>query len=288
MNNYILGININIPGIEVAVVDSGSKSIVEGTRVKRGIHPQETVENLLDCWIGAIKESLQLANITDSTPKIGLGMPGPVDYEKGISLMKNQNKFDALYGLNIKELIGERLGISPENIRMENVTPCFLQGEVFAGAAKGFTNIIGFTLNYGLGTALYSSGAAIDANLWNQPFKDGIAEDYLGIQWISRRYEEFTGLQVNDLKELTLMAKTDDGIGQLVFNEYGENFVKFLMEQVGKYDPDMVLIGGHNDAWELFIPHVKDRLSDKDIKVPIKQAVLGTAATLIGAANLWS
>jgi glucokinase len=122
--------------------------------------------------------------------------------------------------------------------------------------------------------------------LWNKPFKDGIAEDYLGIQWISKRYMEFTGDSIADMKDLATRAKQDDGIGQLVFNEYGENFVKFLMQYIPVYNPDLILIGGHNNAWDLFVPHVKDRLSEKNIKVPIKPAVLGNAAQLIGAADL--
>ena len=284
MNNLVIGIDINVPGIQVAQIDLDAKSVVPGTTVRQAINSQESAECLIDGWVDAILKCPGF----HPDQKIGLGIPGPFDYENGISLMKNQQKFDALYKLNIKELIAGKLGSNPENIRTQNVTPCFLMGEVLSGAARGFDNIIGFTLNYGLGSALYSNGMSVDALLWNKPFRDGIAEDYLGIQWISRRYEEFTGLKITDLTELTHYAATDDGIGQLVFNEYGENFVKFLIEQIEKYDPQVVLIGGHNNAWDLFIDHVKDRLGDKNIKVPLLPASLGTSATLLGAGYLWA
>lgn len=285
MGTPVFGVGINIPGIEVAIVDIDEKSIISGF-VTEPVDANDTAENLLDSWAGAIKRCAEFNSIDITT--IGIGIPGPFDYKNGISLMTNQRKFESIYKLNVKEMLAERLGISPEQIRMENISPCFLQGEVLVGSAKGYDNILGFTLNYGLGSARHYNGKTEDGFLWNQPFKDGIAEDYLGIQWISRRYEEFTGETISELKELTNKALVDDGIGQLVFNEYSENFVKFLLQYIPVYSPDLILIGGHNNAWDMFVPHVKDRLSDKNIKIPIRPAVLGDAANLIGAADLWA
>jgi len=285
MNKNVFGISINIPGIEVAIVDINDKSIVSGF-VSEAIDANETAENLIEAWAGTIEKCAHYNSMKISS--LGIGIPGPFDYDKGISLMTNQQKFESIYQLNVKELLAERLNISPASILMDNNTPCFLQGEVLAGSAKGFKNVLAFTLNYGLGSARYVNNKIEDGHLWNKPFRDGIAENYLGIQWISKRYKEFTGEGIADLKELTKRAKTDDGIGQLVFNEYGENFVKFLMQYIPEYDPDLLVIGGHNNAWDLFIPHVKDRLSEKNINLPIRPAVLGDAATLIGAAELWS
>lgn len=285
MSEKIFGININIPGIEVAIVDIADKSIVSGF-VSETVDSNESAENLVETWASTIEKcagynSMEISNL-------GIGLPGPFDYENGISLMTNQQKFESLYRLNVKELLATRLEISPCNIRMDNNTPCFLRGELLAGAAKGFKNVLAFTLNHGLGSARFVNNKVEDGYLWDKPFRDGIAEDYLGIQWISRRYKEFTGEDIVDLRELTTKARTDDGIGQLVFNEYGENFVKFLVQYIPDYDPDLLIIGGHNNAWDLFIPHVKDRLMEKSINLPIRPAILGDAATLIGAADLWS
>lgn len=285
MSKPVFGVGINIPGIEVAIVDVEEKSIISGF-VSETIDPNDTAENLLNSWASAIKRCAEYNSMEITT--IGIGIPGPFDYEKGISLMTNQNKFESIYQLNVKELLAERLHITPQQILMDNISTSFLQGEALVGGAKGYENILGFTLNYGLGSAHHHHNKTEDAVMWNQPFKDGIAEDYLGIQWISKRYQEFTGESISELKELTNKAKVDDGIGQLVFNEYSENFVKFLMQYIPVFNPDLILIGGHNNAWDLFIPHVKDRLSDKNINIPIRPAVLGDVANLIGAADMWA
>jgi len=286
MNNQVLAVDINMPGIEVAIVDNDANTVLPGTAQFESVDCNETVENFIDSWA----ETITRVHALRETPisNIGIAIPGPFDYENGISLMTNQNKFESLYQVNVKKLLADKLGISPENIRMSNNGPCFLMGEVAKGSGRSYHNVLGFTLNQGLGSARYYDGKVHDAELWNKPFKDGIAEDYLGITWLTKRYKEFTGINVPDIKELTNLAQTDDGIGQLVFNEYGENFVKFLLQYISAYDPELILIGGHNDAWDLFIDHVRDRLGDKNIKTPIKSAELGPQATLIGAAHLWS
>jgi len=286
MSNQIVAVDINIPGIRAAIVDNDTKTIQAGTEISEKISADETLENFLDIWTKVITKVHSLRESPIS--KFGITIPGPFDYENGISLMHNQRKFESLYNVNVKELLAERLGISTLNIRMANPAPQSIKAEEMIGAAKGYKSILGFTLNYGLGSAHILNGVTHDAYLWNKPFKDGIAEDYIGIGWLTKRYEEFTGIHASDIKELTSLASTDDGIGQLVFNEYGENFVKFLLQHINHFNPDCLLIGGHSNAWDLFIDHVRDRLSDKDIKIPIIGASLGSAATLIGGADLWS
>ncbi|WP_207533107.1 ROK family protein [Desertivirga arenae] len=285
MSNQIVAVDINIPGIRAAIVDNETRTVVPGTEFFEEIDADETLENFLDRWTHVITHVHSMRGIPIS--KFAITIPGPFDYENGISLMHNQKKFESLYQQNVKNLLAERLGISPLNIRMDNPAPRLVKAEQMVGAVKGYNNILGFTLNYGLGSARVVDGVSEDANMWNKPFKDGIAEDYIGIGWLIQRYEDFTGIRAKDVAELTDLASEDEGIGHLVFNEYGENFVKFLLQYIGSFNPDALLIGGHNNAWELFIGHVSDRLGDKDIKIPIVSAILGPSATLIGAAALW-
>jgi glucokinase len=283
---YAIGLEIHVKRIEVAVIDLDTNSLVPGTKAQTPVDAMDTAENLLQSWTSTIKQSLDL--LGSKVDLFGVAIPGPFDYEKGISWMKGLGKFDALYGLNVKELLSERLGVPARNIRTANNTPCFLQGEVLQGAARGnYSNILGFILSSGFGSARYYEGVATDADLWKVPFRSGIAQDFFDVKWISERYAEFTGQKFNDLKELTEVAKTDDGIGQLVFGEYGENFSRFVAEYVKKFGSDLIVIGGHNEAWNLFIPHLKDRLNDQQVKIPLKAAELGEDAALIGAGYLW-
>ena len=64
-------------------------------------------------------------------------MPGPFDYEAGICLIRDQNKYPMLYGLNVKEHAGAGLAINADDIYINNDAACFLQGEVFCGSVSG-------------------------------------------------------------------------------------------------------------------------------------------------------
>ncbi|HEY0055427.1 MAG TPA: ROK family protein [Pedobacter sp.] len=286
MSRYVAGVEVHLERVETAVIDLHTNSIVPGTSRHTFINAQESVENLLNCWTASITKSVN-AHPGGDLKYVGVAIPGPFDYENGIALMKNMGKFEALYGLNVKELLSERINIPKENIRTANNAPCFLHGEIVNGLADGYSNVLGFILSAGLGSARFYQGVATDADLWKAHFKGSIANDYLDNSWLARRYAEFTGHEAKSIQELTELAKTDDGIGQLVFGEYGENFAIFLAEYVKKFDTDLVVVGGHNEAWDLFISHVKDRLQDKNINVPIRAAKLGDKAAVIGAGFLW-
>jgi glucokinase len=285
MSRYVIGVEVHLERVETAVIDLHTNSIVQGTSRQTFINAMESLDNLLNCWTATITKTIN--SHPGNLKYMGIAIPGPFDYEKGIALMKGMGKFDALYGLNVKELLSERLNIPKENIRTANNAPCFLHGEIVNGLADGHSNVLGFILSAGLGSARFHQDVATDADLWKAHFKAGIANDYLDNSWLAKRYSEFTGHMAKDIKELTELAKTDDGIGQLVFGEYGENFAIFLAEYVKRFGSDLVVVGGHNDAWDLFIDHVKDRLSDKRIEVPICAAKLGDKAAVIGAGFLW-
>ena len=66
---------------------------------------------------------------------------------------------------------------------MMNDASCFLKGEVFGGAAKGYNHVIGITLGTGLGSATFKNGVVYDGDLYYTPFKESTAEDYLSTRW---------------------------------------------------------------------------------------------------------
>ena len=82
-------------------------------------------------------------------------MPGPFDYEEGVSLITGLHKFESLYGLNVKELLAASLHIVPGMIQMNNDAICYLAGERKAGAVKDGSYVAGLTLGTGLGSAIY-------------------------------------------------------------------------------------------------------------------------------------
>jgi len=284
-NSTALGIDIGGSHITAALVDLGTRSIIEGTWNRTRINSQGEAAEIIEAWAAVI--SGVFAKAPAGVKHIGIGMPGPFDYEQGISLMKGQHKYDALYGLNVKELLAAELNIAPDQIRFINDAGCFLQGEVFSGAGRNYQRVIGLTLGTGLGSASYHDGVANDANRWCAPFKDGMAEDYLSTRWFVKRYLEVSGEAVPDVKALVARIGVDDSIQQL-FNEFAVNLAAFLSSFIREEQPEAIVIGGNiANAADLFFPLLKEELKRQEITLPIVTATLGEAAALIGAASLW-
>lgn len=280
-----LGIDIGGSHITAALVDLETRSIIEGSWNRTRVNSHGEAADIIAAWAAVINEVFSHAPA--GVKHIGIGMPGPFDYEQGISLMKGQDKFDALYQLNIKQLLAAKLDILPEQIRFINDAGCFLQGEVFSGAGRNYRRGIGLTLGTGLGSAWYHEGVAKDANRWCTPFKDGIAEDYLSTRWFVKRYQEISGETVADVKALVARMPADNRIQEL-FNEFAVNLAVILTDFVKAEQPEVIVIGGNiANASDLFFPLLKTQLQQQQITVPVVKATLGEAAALIGAASLW-
>ncbi len=284
--SIVLGVDIGGSHITAGLVNLESRAIVDNSIKRLHVKSDEPTENIIKAWSKLIIEAAN-QNAKGLT-KIGIAMPGPFDYEKGISYIKGLEKYESLYGENVKELLAKELKLPIDSIKLKNDAGCFLQGEVFAGSARGFNRCIGLTIGTGIGTATSVDGTAEDADLWKTPFKDSIAEEYLSTRWFLRQYQQETGKQVKDVKQLCELLPTNPSI-QIIFNEFAHNLTGFLTYFINKQNPEVIIIGGNiANASDLFFPLVIESLKKKSINIPIKKAILGERAAILGSASLWS
>lgn len=284
-SSFVVGVDIGGSHITSALVDLHEKTILPGSIARKSLNSHVDSNLVISAWAQAIKEST--ADLANLSLKIGIGLPGPFDYEKGICWIKGQDKYDALHGLNVRNLLASELGIEDEDIKLNNDAVCFLQGEAFAGAGKGYSKVIGLTLGTGLGAAVVANGEAKDANLWDSPFKDSIAEDYLSTRWFLKRYKELSGEPVPSVKDLSLLVETD-AKAKAVFQEFGSNLGIFLNKFIQTENPEIVVLGGNiANAYHLFENSLKENIDASYLKIPIVKASLGEDATVLGASALW-
>ncbi|TZF81010.1 ROK family protein [Pedobacter sp. BS3] len=287
-NTVTVGVDVGGSHITAGVIDLAAGLILNGSVIREKLDTQGSLDEILDRWATVIHHAFSSSGKSNSILKLGMAMPGPFDYEDGVSLMVGQNKYDAFYGHNIKQLLANRLNISKTDILMMNDASCFLKGEVYGGVAKGYEHVIGLTLGTGLGSAKYSSSFTYDAELWCHPFMDGIVEDYLSTRWFVSRFKDHTGLNINDVKELSLYVNSNVYALE-VFKEFGRNLGAFLCEFINMENPQVVVLGGNiANAFDLFISECQEILQSRSIRIPILRSVLGEDASLIGAASLWA
>lgn len=282
-SSIVAGVDIGGSHITAALVDLQNITVIKGTSVRKSIDTGGAGEAIIREWSSVIHK---VFNGFDYPKKIGIAMPGPFDYENGISLIRDQNKYDSLYLLNVKRLLADSLQINETDILLKNDAACFLQGEAFGGAAKGFKKVIGLTLGTGLGSAKCTCGVAEDADLWHSPFLDGIAEDYLSTRWFVKRFYEISGEKVENVKALTRLNK-DPNVEQ-VFGEFGKNLALFLSGLVSPEKAEAVILGGNiSKAYSLFYPQLSAHLPVTENPYVLKKAALGENGNLVGAATCW-
>src|SRR5665647_271107 len=241
-NNLVTGVDIGGSHITAALIDLQSHSMIHDSLVRHSINAKGNAEEIIKQWTDAIADCISFNPACSK--KIGIAMPGPFDYEKGISLIRGLDKYESLYNLNVKELLADALKNEVENIFMINDATCFLKGEIFCGTANDCKDVVGITLGTGLGSATFNNGILYDGDLYYTPFKNQTAEDHLSTRWFLKRYKELTGIMVNNVKEISQLVSKDEN-ARLVFTEFGKNLGEVLAEYIHKHQAEKVIIGGN-------------------------------------------
>ncbi|MES2418420.1 MAG: ROK family protein [Bacteroidota bacterium] len=284
MNRIVLGVDIGGSHITAALIDLVQKIEIKESWSRNRIDANASASEIINAWANTIENSMGLRAMLPS--KINIAMPGPMNYKKGICKIKSQDKYNALYNLNIKAKLAERLDFDSKKINFINDAACFLKGEVFNGSLSGIDDAIGLTLGTGLGTSYYAKGKATDANLWKMPFMKGIAEDYISTRWFVKRFAELSGIVIKDVKELVEHHPGNPHFKQ-VFKEFSENLAGFLYKFIRKGMPLAAVIGGNiANAEAYFLHETREYLAEMmGYSFPVKRSGLGESATLMGAGS---
>lgn len=183
-DHLALGIDFGGSHITVGLVNQAVRKIIEDSIKRKKVNRQAAAEEILGIWAAAINEMQE--QYPSDFKQIGFATPGPFDSENGICLIKGFDKYESLYGINIRNKLAARTGIAGENILFKNDADAFLEGEVFGGAAQEFQKVVGLTLGTGLGSCYYDNGTISNAGLNELPLKNGIAEDYISSRWFEK------------------------------------------------------------------------------------------------------
>lgn len=274
----IVGIDIGGSHITMAQVDTEKREIIPSTYVREHVDSFGAKESIFSAWISAIEKVTH--DLAKKDLMIGIAMPGPFDYEKGISLIQ-QGKFIDIYQVNIKEELAKRLSISADQIHFVNDAGAFLEGEVFGGCVQNYSRIFGVTLGTGLGSAFYNGETASDEDLWDSPFKDSICEDYLATRWFVNYYHALTGEEISGTKDL--LDKPQE-IQTRIFDEYADSFAEFIVKYVKNYQPEVLVIGGNiAKVYPYFKKRLDQHLTKHKINLLIKISAIFEDAAILGA-----
>ena len=224
---------------------------IGGTKVKYGIFGKSGAdfgqfdvtdskgcENVAASIVGFLK------NYTPDC--IGMSVPGPFDYEKGISHMKH--KLTSLYGVNLGEMLKNEFPHT--NVFFIHDARAFALGVMEENKSLLSENFSCLMLGTGIGYANVEKGVPklTDSGtpknpLWNMPFKDGIAEDYVSTRALIKSAEK-KGYTFDNIKDMAECAK--DGNTDLlgIFKRFGETLGECVQIKRKEHFFESVAIGG--------------------------------------------
>jgi glucokinase len=216
-----------------------------------------------------------------------LAVPGPFDFEAGVSLMRH--KLVYLYGIDLRQALAARIGCSPSQVRFLNDADAYLLGEVGAGAARGFARAVGLTLGTGIGSAfavngrLTTTGPGVpkDGEIWNVPYENGIVEDFVSTRAIAGDYGRRTGKTIS-VAEIAA-AVTHDSDAQEAFADLGHHLGQVIGSLLADFRADVVVIGGGiSRSANLFLPIARAEIPNPALQIRVSELL--DRAPLVGCA----
>jgi glucokinase len=219
-----------------------------------------------------------------------LAVPGPFNFQAGISLMRH--KLPYLFGVDLRQALAARLGCRPDQVRFLNDADAYLLGEIGAGAARGFARAVGLTLGTGVGSAFAVDGKLVTegpgvppgGEIWNVPYEGGIVEDFVSARAISGHYKLSTG-QARTVAELAAAAVNDRAAAE-AFAEFGRHLGRMLHTLLAEFHADVVVLGGGiSRSPEWFLPATRSQLCDDPVELRVSE--LMDRAPLVGCGVAW-
>jgi glucokinase len=294
---YAIGMDVGGTHITSAIVDVTNMKVLESSVHKECFDSNLPVNQVMDFWEKSIRLSLIKSEV-DGVDGITVCIPGPFDYENGISMIKGQDKYENFYGLNIGDLTRERLGLPDDfTVFFENDAVCFGKGEVYKDKINLSKKVMAITLGTGLGSCFIDKGVSIssgilvpaDGEIWNLPFKNGIAEDYVSLRGLLSKYFTLSGIQLESGLELYDRAIAEDKNALQVFAEMGEDLAEIVIPCLKKFSAEHFIIGGKiANSSSLFLPTFNKKVKESGCEIGIQVSNDNENAALLGAASMLS
>lgn len=290
---YVLGIDIGGSHIACQLVDPEDCTTDGDTYTEVKVSEKEAAGVILAAWEKALTLCMEKAGKRKVTG-LGVAVPSPFDFVQGIAMA--DHKFASLKGLNIREELRRVTGIAGERILFTNDAAAFGMGAWKLDGGKD-RHLIGVTLGTGFGAcfivdgcyAVYGPGVPVGGELWNFPYRNVIAEDYISTRWFEKRFRELTGEPVKGLKGMVERYETGEHkvVIEQVFGEFATSFVEVMLPFMKRFKADKLVIGGGMVlSGQYFMPGIRQHFRTAGVDVPVTVLSDTTRAIMVGASTL--
>ena len=295
MKKLAIGADIGGSHITCQIFDIENDVPIKNSKLRLHVDSRGSKDEIIGSWSEAIKKTAESVGF-NALAGIGFAMPGPFDYPNGIAWFNaDVQKYEHLYGVDVKLELRNHLGLVLDfPIRFLNDASCFAIGEAWLADAAKYERIIAITLGTGFGTTFIKNrlpvagkdGIPDDGFLYHIPFQNSIADDYFSTRWFLMEYNEKTGMEISDVKELCDLAKTDSS-SLRIFEKFGENLGGFLIPWIERFKADCLVLGGNiSKSYPLFQKQMMKQFEKNGLRTAICISKTDETAALFGSAKL--
>lgn len=217
----------------------------------------------------------------DKVPiEIDLAFPGPFDYENGICLLQGLEKYDALYGCNLRHAFAALSGLPQKRIQFINDAAAFALGELTFGSSwqahKTLFTVIGTGCGSAFGVdgflaAKGTLGVPPHGYFYNAPFMDSCVDDYISRRGLEKLTKDLLGTPL-DGRALAARVAAGDTQAASCFLQFGVLLRDALSPQIEAFNPDMICLGGQiMRSAPLFLSPLEALCNEKNIKLSVTQ-----------------
>jgi glucokinase len=282
----VIALDIGGSSIKSAIVSSGGYLV--GQPVLTGVDSGAEAATILGSFAASIRQHLDNISEADLLG-VAIGMPGPFDYEGGISYISGVAKYEAIYGMNIKTALQQLLGRQTLPIVFRNDAEAAIMGEALYGMGRPYRRLIGVTLGTGIGSAFVVEGKSVESGpgvpfhgwLYQEPFQGLPADDIFSTRGLLARLQEIDRTY-DTVAAFAAAARSGEASLKQAFLQFGSDLGEFLAPFAREFGAEVMLVlGGIAQAIDLFEP-----LLQQNLPVPALPGQLGSTAPLLGAADL--
>lgn len=251
MDRVLLCLDVGGTEIKGAAIKNGRLiTQIRHFPARANLNKEELLRHFADIF-------LELANMIPALSVDGLRMafPGPFDYENGICLLQGLDKFDALFGVNLRDALFGRLSAlvnDPMQIRLLNDVAAFALGELNFGSAVDTKRSMFVCIGTGCGSAFGlgnrlapdgTPGVPPQGYIYPYPFLDSNIDDYISKRGLQKLAMQYTG-QPLEGRDLADLAQKGDSSAARCFAQFGDHLCQALKPFLADYQPNCLCIGG--------------------------------------------
>ena len=157
MSKMYLGVDIGGTAVKLGLVDENGQVV---SRAERSVSFDGYKTPILDTVTAAIRDFIA-PHDAPALAGIGVSATGQIDSRRGV-VAGTCGNLPGWIGVDIKGTLEREFGLP---VTVANDANCMLLGEVWAGAAKGYTDVIGVTLGTGVGGGILTGGVSAQQEL---------------------------------------------------------------------------------------------------------------------------